>query len=133
MFRKDRKNEQNQVLAELLMTAPRMAQIRRESLTIMTGTANPKTFWGRYDDLLFTLKQETEGALYGGLFSESAESRKETLKAAMEPIIKDFAQRCIEAGAGLKLKESLAAHEDKMTPELMAYLQEATAVYTQEV
>ena len=90
---------------EETVTLPRFRQIRNESYEIMETTTNPKTFWGRYGDVLCLADMECSLQL----------------QADMEHLVIDFIDRCIASGKIDALRQSLAEHEDWLSEDVKAY------------
>jgi len=97
-----------------------------DSLKLLETTTNPRTFFGRYDDLL--------GAVEKVIETSRAVKLKETEEKGLKIIeditseetktgmIKAFIDRCIDADKADVLRDEMSEYMDKMTAEAIQYL-----------
>ena len=109
-FLKAKKGNTKQNLASLAMAAPRHLQVGRKSLELIRKTTNPRTFFGRYDDLVFSLQ---------ALGQPTCEVTSDVFKSELQI---EFIDRLVEAGKLNLLIADLEKYRSRMTQDSLEYL-----------
>lgn len=117
----ERNKKRKQFVASKLAFRPRSEQIKRESLEIMSTTTNPKTFWGRYNDVLRFTEMDWSGGVPSGKLEQAAHERTSMFQKTLEPLVIDFIDRCIAAGKGDLLHQSMKEHKDLLSKDVLSY------------
>ena len=110
-FLKSEKEKRKYELASFVMSSPRYVQIGRESLDLLRKTTNPRTFFGRYKDLVFSLQS---------LGQSTSEVTSETFKSELQI---EFIDRLAEAGKLELLIVDLEKYREEMTEDSLEYLE----------
>lgn len=117
------KSKRDVVLAEYMIE--QHYRIFTDSLKLLQTTTVPRTFFGRYEDMLGAVTRITEACRKVNLESSElkglgiiADITSEDIKTKM---INDFIDRCIESGKEDVLKAELGEYEDRMTEESISY------------
>ena len=87
----------------------RHAEIAADSLTLVRSTLNPKTFFGRCDDIAVAEERLTGTST----FREDIE-----IQTALQI---EFIDRVIAAGRVDSFKESMSNYEHRLTPDALLY------------
>lgn len=109
-FLKTAKDKRRHDLAVFAMSAPRYVQVGHESLALLRKTTNPRTFFGRYDDLVFSLR------------SMGQSTREVTSEAFKSELQIEFIDRLVETDKLHLLIADIEKYRAKMTQESLEYL-----------
>ena len=110
-FLKAMKINNKQELATFAMAGPSYVRLGRESLELLRKTTNPRTFFGRYDDLVFSLES---------LGQSTREVTSDTFKSELQI---EFIDRLIDADKLHLLVADLEKYRSKMTQDSLEYLE----------
>lgn len=109
LFKSAKTNRKNEVV-NLVMSDSRYVQIGRESLDLLRKTTNPRTFFGRYEDLVFSLRS---------LGQSTNEIESDAFKSELQI---EFIDRLVEAGKLNMLLDELDKYREHMTEDSLEYL-----------
>ena len=108
---KGKANKRKCEVADFVMSGHRHVQVGRESLDLLRKTTNPRTFFGRYEDLVFSLRS---------LGQSTIEIESDTFKSELQI---EFIDRLVEAGKLGLLVSELEKYEAYMTEDSLDYLE----------
>ena len=110
-------NKDLQKAVNMLM-ARRHFDILKESYAILIETKNPKTFFGRYQDILFSSKQINQ------LLGETNEMTEFVyrINRDKEKLINDFFDRCYVSGTLQEKSGEIKKYRNDMTDANWKYL-----------
>ena len=107
---KSAKSKREHEVANLVMSGYRHVQVGRESLDLIRKTTNPRTFFGRYEDLVYSLRS---------LGQSTNEIESDTFKSQLQI---EFIDRLVEEGKLNLLLDELDKYREHMTEDSLEYL-----------
>ena len=117
------KSKRDIVLAEFMIE--QHYRIFTDSLKLLQTTTNPRTFFGRYDDMLGAVGKIMEACKKVNLESSELKGLEIVEDITSEEVktnmIIDFIDRCIDVDKVEVLEAELGEYKDKMTEESISY------------